>query len=248
MWLACYTQEEIAEAVGLSQPQIKEILEELSDMEKFPKSIKLLALFEDAEFETPIYNIWSYGKLALVLKPMIAEKANKNLKLSQGRGKKGSAKLPKAIETREELAKEADISGRTLDKVEKIETQGIDELKDKADKGEISVHTAATIATEPKTERVAIGKTIEKQIGKGHGGDRRSDDFQSQNFDNEKRTDDIAAEKAGFDSFIIRFTSMNMLRVHRHPVNGIQRLRIITAASKFSPIPLACMGYTLSIG
>jgi hypothetical protein len=40
MWLACHTQEEIAATVGLSQPQVKEILSESANL---PESIKPVA-------------------------------------------------------------------------------------------------------------------------------------------------------------------------------------------------------------
>jgi len=35
--MACYTQEEIGEVVGLSQPQVKEVLSEMAEL---PKSMK----------------------------------------------------------------------------------------------------------------------------------------------------------------------------------------------------------------
>lgn len=62
MWLSCHTQEEIAEAVKLSQVQIVEIIKELSVLETLPKAIKLQFSFQDAEFNPPLYNIWSFGK------------------------------------------------------------------------------------------------------------------------------------------------------------------------------------------
>ena len=42
-WMACYSQEEIAEGEGLSQPQINEIL---SEMAKLPKSMKSYADYD----------------------------------------------------------------------------------------------------------------------------------------------------------------------------------------------------------
>jgi len=60
-----------------------------------------------------------------VLKPMVAEKA----KQRQIR-KPVSPKSAELFDTRKEIAKEANISHDTLDKVEKVEKQGIDELKD----------------------------------------------------------------------------------------------------------------------
>ena len=55
MWMASYTQDEIAEAVNMPQPTIVSRLKELSDLEKLPKSIKLSALYQD-DFKIPIYN------------------------------------------------------------------------------------------------------------------------------------------------------------------------------------------------
>jgi plasmid maintenance system antidote protein VapI len=57
MWMGCYTQEEIGDREGLSQPQVKEILSEFSDVKKLIKSD--LARAEHAvDFEVPIYNVW----------------------------------------------------------------------------------------------------------------------------------------------------------------------------------------------
>jgi transcriptional regulator with XRE-family HTH domain len=54
MWLACWTQEEIAERVGLSQPQVKEVLSESAIL---PESMKPAAAHL-TDFDPPIYNIW----------------------------------------------------------------------------------------------------------------------------------------------------------------------------------------------
>jgi len=51
------------------------------------------------------------------------------------------------------------------------------------------------------SERVAIGKAVEEVLGERRGGDRRSEESSVENSTNEnyvKRTDQIAAEKAGF--------------------------------------------------
>lgn len=62
MYLACYTQAEIAEDVGLSVMSINRDVEVYNKMEIFPNSYKLLASFSDEDFTPPIYNVWSYGK------------------------------------------------------------------------------------------------------------------------------------------------------------------------------------------
>ena len=61
MWMACYTQEEIAEAVKMAQQTIADRLKVLPNLESFPKSVKLSALYQD-DFSPPIYNVWAFGK------------------------------------------------------------------------------------------------------------------------------------------------------------------------------------------
>jgi hypothetical protein len=61
MWQACYTQEEIAEAVGVSQKEISEDIAVLYDLERLPKSIKLPTLYQD-DFEPELYDIWNFAK------------------------------------------------------------------------------------------------------------------------------------------------------------------------------------------
>lgn len=79
LWLACYTQEEIAERVGVSQPEIagriKEIITKsdsgLSDI--FSKSDQVLSSFAEtdktgeASFKPPLYTVWSWGKKSVEL-------------------------------------------------------------------------------------------------------------------------------------------------------------------------------------
>jgi predicted DNA-binding transcriptional regulator AlpA len=50
MWLACHTQEEIAAAVDLPRKTVDDRIKDLADLETFPKSPKLLATFQDADF------------------------------------------------------------------------------------------------------------------------------------------------------------------------------------------------------
>jgi len=56
LWMACYTQEEISEREGISQPQVKEILSGMADL---PKSIKPAAEHL-TDFDIPVYNVWKY--------------------------------------------------------------------------------------------------------------------------------------------------------------------------------------------
>ena len=47
--MACYTQEEIAEAVGISRAEIENQVKESTEMEALPKMSKLSALFQDTD-------------------------------------------------------------------------------------------------------------------------------------------------------------------------------------------------------
>ena len=101
-------------------------------------------------------------ELALALKSEIAEKARLNQSLAGG-DKVGEeallVKLPKAvtkpINTREEIATMAGVSGKTVDKAEKILKQAPKHIKDKARSGEMKVHTAykeMQICRQPPTQ------------------------------------------------------------------------------------------------
>ncbi len=55
LWLACYTQEEIAEAVGSSVQPIKDVTSDLSA--NLPENLKPAASHL-TDFDPPLYNIW----------------------------------------------------------------------------------------------------------------------------------------------------------------------------------------------
>lgn len=57
MWLACHTQAEIAEVVGVTQKEISEQVEVIYQKENLQKSI-LLSSDHATDFTPPIYNIW----------------------------------------------------------------------------------------------------------------------------------------------------------------------------------------------
>lgn len=62
MWLACYTQEEIAAEAGLSEGAIAEATKQLSsDLDNWQK-LRILAEYKDADWSPPLYNIWSFSK------------------------------------------------------------------------------------------------------------------------------------------------------------------------------------------
>lgn len=57
MHMACYSQEEIAEAVNCDQDTVSETIKELRKMADLPKSVKLSTNFQDEDFTTPKVNI-----------------------------------------------------------------------------------------------------------------------------------------------------------------------------------------------
>lgn len=81
--------------------------------------------------------------LALKLKSIIAEQAKKNMLATQNNNS-GAAleKSTKQINTRKELANIAGVSENTIAKVEKIEAQAPQEVKEQLSKGEISINQA----------------------------------------------------------------------------------------------------------
>ena len=60
MWLACYTQQEIADVVGLTQPQVKEKTDGFIDIGNLAKSDKSAAEHATS-FTPPIYNICQFS-------------------------------------------------------------------------------------------------------------------------------------------------------------------------------------------
>ena len=62
MWLACYTQEQIAEASDLKQGgNLSNILKDLDKLENFPKGLNLSALYQD-DFKPELFDIWTFAK------------------------------------------------------------------------------------------------------------------------------------------------------------------------------------------
>jgi len=62
MWLACYTDQEIAAVVGISRPTITRKIESLVHFGNISKMNQTLASFAEPEFKTPLYNIWTFAK------------------------------------------------------------------------------------------------------------------------------------------------------------------------------------------
>ena len=64
--LACWTQQEIADEVGLSQPQVKELCDSFIDFGNLAKSDKAAA-DHATDFDTPIYNVWKFKERRLLM-------------------------------------------------------------------------------------------------------------------------------------------------------------------------------------
>ena len=122
--------------------------------------------------------LYERARLALQLKPIIAEKAEKNLHLSEGKGSQKSDKVS-PIDTKKELAKAAGVSHDTIHKVESIEKNAPEEVKEKARSGELSINQAylMTRPVQPKTPRQAQKEFIEET-------QQRHEEFREKKADN----------------------------------------------------------------
>lgn len=112
--------------------------------------------------------LYERARLALELKPIIAEKAKENQ-----RGGQGGVLLPqisaKATDTRQELAAIAGVSHDTIAKVERIEADATDEVRAQVKSGELSINQAyQTIKREDKRQEIADAeRAIINQRGEG---------------------------------------------------------------------------------
>ena len=57
MWLACYTNVEIGEHVGITEAAVRQIIEETADLPKLRSSEQAEATHA-TDFEPPLYNVW----------------------------------------------------------------------------------------------------------------------------------------------------------------------------------------------
>lgn len=122
--------------------------------------IKWIILNQFSRRNLPLYE---RARLALRLKPVIAEKAKENKqeaanKMNATIGNNVSAEICQnvtPIETRNIIAKAAGVSHDTISKVEKIEEAAAPELKEQLRKGDISINQAyQTVRREAKKEEV----------------------------------------------------------------------------------------------
>jgi len=62
LWLACHTLNEISEAVGVPLQTVHDLTATFPKTEALPKSEKLLAEFNDADWKPPLFDLWSQHK------------------------------------------------------------------------------------------------------------------------------------------------------------------------------------------
>ena len=62
MWLACYTQQEIADAVELDQKTVSNWTQEIGNLDNSPNFLKVAAMYQDADWSPPLYNVWTWNK------------------------------------------------------------------------------------------------------------------------------------------------------------------------------------------
>ena len=110
------------------------------------------------------------ARLALRLKPALAEKAKENLVTHTSEGYQGCQNSDKApIDTKKEIAKAAGVSHDTIAKVAKIEEKATPEIKKQLSTGDISINQAyKQIKKEEKREERK--EAIEQQISKPSSG------------------------------------------------------------------------------
>jgi phage N-6-adenine-methyltransferase len=102
------------------------------------------------------------ARLALRLKPVIAEKAKENLVTHTETGYQGLQNSAMAVDTRQELAKVAGVSHDTITKVEKIESDAPAPIIEASRKGEISVNAAYQVTKFAPEEKAEISTRINK--------------------------------------------------------------------------------------
>lgn len=122
-------------------------------------------------------NKYELAQIALKFKPVIEEKAKKNLSLSGGdkkskNAKSGCQKSDKAIspiDTKKELAKIAGVSHDTIHKVEIIEEQAPEHIKRQVKAGDLTINNAYILtksAVETKKKNEQLEKEYQEQLEK----------------------------------------------------------------------------------
>lgn len=61
--MACYSEQEIADKVGIAQKTVSNKVENFSNFSQMAKITKLEATYQEEDFKPPIYNLWNDLKL-----------------------------------------------------------------------------------------------------------------------------------------------------------------------------------------
>lgn len=101
------------------------------------------------------------AEIALSLKEDLAKLARERQLGALKQNGAVPAKLPERGETRDALADMAGVSGRTLDKVERIEAEAIPEIREMARQGDVSIHAASQIAALSESDQRIVAEDIE---------------------------------------------------------------------------------------
>jgi len=62
IWLACYTDDEIAELLSEPRKTINDKTKDMANLENFPISPKLLSQYQDVDWQPQLYDIWNFAK------------------------------------------------------------------------------------------------------------------------------------------------------------------------------------------
>ena len=104
------------------------------------------------------------------IRDIYAKQAKERQRLSKGRGKKGPVNLPDLkSDARDAAGKAVGISGSTVDHATAVIKNGVPELADAVDAGDVAVSLAAKVAELPKAEQrkaVAGGKAAMREAVK----------------------------------------------------------------------------------
>ena len=62
LWLAGYSQDEIATAIEEKKDTVSDVLKVCRNLEGLPNSDKLTANFTDSDWTPPLFNVWTFAK------------------------------------------------------------------------------------------------------------------------------------------------------------------------------------------
>jgi hypothetical protein len=62
--MKAYSQDEIGKLLDKPQRTVSDVIQSLADFPNLEKSLKVNATFQDADFDTPLYNVWNFLKVS----------------------------------------------------------------------------------------------------------------------------------------------------------------------------------------